>query len=140
MFCKNCGHEIMENETVCSACGTKVDMAGEPKAGQNYEQAKKVEVVDSVTGQTISSGQQKSRLAAGLLGIFLGMYGAHNFYLGYTTKAIIQLVCTLLGWVLTCVFVGYFLLAGIGIWSLVESIMIFTGSLNVDAKGVQLCD
>ena len=27
----------------------------------------------------------KSKMAAGLLGIFLGTFGVHNFYLGYTT-------------------------------------------------------
>lgn len=39
----------------------------------------------------------KSKMAAGLLGIFLGSFGVHNFYLGYTTKAVIQLVCTIVG-------------------------------------------
>lgn len=38
----------------------------------------------------------KSKMAAGLLGIFLGAFGVHNFYLGYTTKAVIQLCLTLL--------------------------------------------
>jgi TM2 domain-containing membrane protein YozV len=38
------------------------------------------------------------KLVAGLLAIFLGFFGAHKFYLGYTTTGIIQLiisVCTL---------------------------------------------
>ncbi len=30
-----------------------------------------------------------------LLGVFLGMFGAHNFYAGYTGKAAAQLVITL---------------------------------------------
>lgn len=72
----------------------------------------------------------KSSLAAGLLGIFLGQLGIHNFYLGYTGKAIAQLLLTLIG--------GWFF--GLGalaawIWGLVEGIMILTGSINVDGHG-----
>ena len=36
--------------------------------------------------------QQKSKIIAGILGIFLGGFGIHNFYLGRTTRAVIQLV------------------------------------------------
>ena len=32
----------------------------------------------------------KQKLVAGLLAIFLGCYGVHNFYLGYTKKAVMQ--------------------------------------------------
>lgn len=72
----------------------------------------------------------KSKIAAGLLGIFLGSFGVHNFYLGYTGKAVAQLLIT----VLTC---------GIGaavtsIWGLIEGILILTGSIAVDANGVPL--
>jgi TM2 domain-containing membrane protein YozV len=42
------------------------------------------------------------KLAAGLLGIFLGAFGIHKFLLGYTTPGIIMLVVTLVGGVLTC--------------------------------------
>ncbi|MBO5164498.1 MAG: TM2 domain-containing protein [Ruminococcus sp.] len=65
----------------------------------------------------------KSKMAAGLLGIFLGAYGIHNFYLGYTKKAVIQLVLSLC----TCGLAG--------IWGFVEGIMILCGSINTDANG-----
>ena len=43
--------------------------------------------------------QPKSRLAYILLALFLGGFGIHNFYAGYTQKAVIQLLLTLLlGW------------------------------------------
>ena len=76
--------------------------------------------------------KQKSKLAAGLLGILIGSFGVHNFYLGYTGKAVAQLLITLL----TC---------GVGaaisaIWALIEGIMILTGSINVDGKNVPLAD
>ena len=44
---------------------------------------------------------QKRRLAAGLLGILLGTLGIHNFYLGFTTRGVIQLLVSLIG---ACVF------------------------------------
>lgn len=37
---------------------------------------------------------QKSKIVAGLLGLFLGTLGVHNFYLGYTGKAVAQLLLT----------------------------------------------
>jgi len=39
---------------------------------------------------------QKSKMVAGLLGIFLGAFGVHKFYLGYTKEAVIMLVISLL--------------------------------------------
>ena len=74
-------------------------------------------------------------MAAGLLGIFLGSLGVHNFYLGFTGKAVAQLLLTLIG--------GW--LFGLGaiaasIWGLVEGIQILTGSIKADAKGVPLAD
>ena len=72
-------------------------------------------------------GQQKSKIAAGLLGIFLGGFGVHNFYLGFTTRAIIQIVVSLV----TC---------GIGSWwGVIEGILILCGRYTtVDANGVPL--
>lgn len=77
----------------------------------------------------------KQKLVAGLLAIFLGCYGVHNFYLGYTKKAVIQLVCTIVGLVLSILIIGLFVVIGIWIWAIVEGIMIFTGKIAVDAKG-----
>ena len=71
-------------------------------------------------------------MAAGLLGIFLGCFGVHNFYLGYTGKAIGQLLIT----VLSC-----FILTPVSsIWGLIEGIMILSGSINTDADGNELID
>lgn len=73
---------------------------------------------------------QKSKLAAALLGIFLGSFGIHNFYLGYTTKAVIQLILT----VVTCG-IGSIIS---GIWGFIEGILILTGSIACDGNGVPL--
>ena len=86
---------------------------------------------------------QKSKVAAGLLGIFLGQFGVHNFYLGNTGKAVGQLVGTIVGYMLLIVIIGIFIIAGISIWALIEGILILSaqpGSYpwGVDARGVPL--
>ena len=86
---------------------------------------------------------QKSKLAAGLLGIFLGQFGVHNFYLGNTGKAVGQLVGTIVGYVLLIVIIGIFIIAGISIWALIEGILILSAQpgsrpWGVDARGVPL--
>lgn len=78
--------------------------------------------------------QPKSKLAAGLLGIFLGGLGIHRFYLGYTTIGIIQIVLT--------VFLGIFTFGLVGLWGLIEGIMILAGAnyFRQDARGILLRD
>lgn len=82
---------------------------------------------------------QKSRLAAGLLAILFGTFGVHNFYLGYKTRAIIQLVGTLAGGIITCGIAPI----GIAIWALVEGILILSATSPdrmYDGNGVILKD
>ncbi len=70
----------------------------------------------------------KSKMIAGLLGIFLGAWGVHNFYLGFTKKAVIQIIVS----IVTC---------GIGgLWGFIEGIMILCGKQAVDANGNALTD
>jgi TM2 domain-containing membrane protein YozV len=78
--------------------------------------------------------QPKSKLAAGLLGIFLGGLGIHRFYLGYTTIGIVQLLLT--------VFLGVFTFGLVGLWGFIEGIMILAGAnyFRQDAKGIMLRD
>ncbi|MGF9648368.1 TM2 domain-containing protein [Pseudarthrobacter oxydans] len=76
--------------------------------------------------------QSKSKIAAGLLGIFLGALGIHRFYLGYTKIGIIQLVLAI---VLSTFGLGF-----LALWGLIEGIMILVGSVYFqrDAHGVPL--
>lgn len=122
-FCKHCGKQINATATFCTHCGkSQTATASAPKA-QPQQPA-----------QPVVQVEQKSKLVAGLLAIFLGGLGIHNFYLGYTQKAVIQLIITLV----TCwIGVGLFISP---IWGLIEGIMIFTGSIKVDGKGVPLKD
>ena len=115
-YCANCGTELNDVQDICLKCGVKVN-----KSSNNINEA-------------------KSKVAAGLLALFLGSYGVHNFYLGYTGKAVTQLLLTIIGFPLCFVLIGFPMIAGASIWAFVEAIMIFAGSINKDAKGNLLKD
>lgn len=71
-----------------------------------------------------SGKASKSMVAALLLCLFLGGFGAHRFYVGKTGSAVAMLLITLLtGWLIVP-------LAIVGIWALVDLIMICTGSFK----------
>ena len=112
MFCKNCGKEIDNLAAVCIHCGAAANGTGNLN--------------------TASNPDAKSKVAAGLLAIFLGSLGVHNFYLGFTKRALIQLLVS----VLTCG-IGA---TAMGIWALIEGIFYLVGKegYTADAKGVPL--
>jgi len=58
------------------------------------------------------------KLAAGLLGIFLGSFGIHKFVLGYTKAGLIMLLVT----VLTCGVAGFVM----GLIGVIEGIIYLT--------------
>ena len=80
-----------------------------------------------------------SKLAAGLLSIFLGCFGVGNFYLGRTGRGVAQLMLTLIG------FLFFFIGPTIAIiWGLIEGILILSSSTGSfwhrDARGWELTD
>jgi TM2 domain-containing membrane protein YozV len=103
-FCPNCGEPSDPNAAVCVKCGVAFV---QPQAGKSA----------------------KSKLAAGLLGIFLGSIGVHRFYLGYTLIGVLQIIVTLV----TC---------GAGaLWGFIEGILILCGKgITTDANGAPLGD
>ena len=163
-ICKNCGQRYVTDEAVicvncqapkgmgdpfCPCCGRQ--MATSMRICQNSG----VDVVDYGYGTS-----NKSKVAAGLLGIFLGCYGVHNFYLGYIKKGIVQLGC-IIGAIVFAVVLIFFmemngpnettaiifplllwadvlLILGVEIWAFVEGVMILCGKINRDGKGMLL--
>jgi TM2 domain-containing membrane protein YozV len=67
---------------------------------------------------TPPNASPKSRLAALLLCFFLGIFGVHRFYVGKIGTGILQIVT----------------LGGLGIWSLVDFILIIVGAFK-DKQG-----
>jgi TM2 domain-containing membrane protein YozV len=80
----------------------------------------------------------KSATTAGLLQLFLGVFGIGRFYIDSTQIAIAQLCLGLCGFVfsLFC-FLGFLVLLGSIVWAIVDAIMMFTGSVN-DNQGRKL--
>ena len=148
MFCKYCGKEIEDGKEVCEECAsketeTKVEenvVIEEPKEETTNNETVNNETTSHTyvntnsaeTGNTNSGTKNaKSKVGAGIMGILLGAFGVHNFYLGYTGKAVAQLLIT----VLSC---GCLSRVS-GIWGLIEGIMILTGDIK-DANGNELKD
>lgn len=67
---------------------------------------------------------RKSLLVAYLLWWFLGLFGAHRLYLGRTATGLLMLAISAASWVLTLVVVGYAGLALIGLWWLIDALLI----------------
>nr|UIK90343.1 TM2 domain-containing protein [Arthrobacter polaris] len=78
--------------------------------------------------------EQKSKVVAGILGILLGYLGIHNFYLGKTKIALIQLLVSVVSFGILAPFMA--------IWGLIEGILILVGHENyrTDANGIPLKD
>lgn len=139
MYCRNCGSPIDPSAFVCTKCGVQ-NGTGFSYCYNCGNRTDPQAVVCTKCGVALSQpkaapqGEPKSKIAAGLMAIFLGFLGVHNFYLGYTGKAAIQLVVSLVGGLITCGVAAM----GIWIWALIEGIMILGGSINTDANGVPL--
>lgn len=112
-FCSSCGNSLDDNAKFCGKCGASADGT-----------TTKTTEVRSVSG--------KSKIVAGILGILLGAFGVHNFYLGYNSKGTTQILIT----VLSCGILSWVSY----IWGLIEGIQILTGSIDTDADGNKLVD
>lgn len=106
-----------------------------------------IEAVQILNGTITTDGQgnpilnpdyaakgSKSKMIAGILGLYLGYLGVHNFYLGNTGKGIAQLALSTVG-----------SLVGVGpiiawIWALIESVQILSGTTKVDGYGHEIID
>ena len=144
MYCKHCGNPVDPNSAVCVKCGAPVGQGGNFCANcGNHVDPNAVVCLScgySLNGGAVAQQGAKSKMAAGLLAIFLGTYGVHNFYLGYIGKAVVQLCLTILGIITACFYIGFLFVIATWIWSLIEGIMIFSGSIKTDAKGIPLKD
>ena len=127
MYCKNCGNLMDPNAAICVKCGCAKG-TGASYCHNCGQPTVPGAAVCTSCGSALSNvnANSKSKLTAGLLGIFLGGLGVHNFYLGYTGKAVAQIL-------LSCIGVGQ-------IWGLIEGILILCDKINKDANGNPLKD
>jgi TM2 domain-containing membrane protein YozV len=76
------------------------------------------------------TGSSKSKVAAGLLGIFVGALGAHRFYTGHTGLGITMLLLTVLSFGVLAPFIAF--------WGFIEGVMYLAGGIKDDANGAPL--
>lgn len=107
VFCTACGKQIHESAPTCPGCGApqQARMAAPPMPAR------------------VVSPTDKRILPAFLLCFFVGVFGAHRFYVGKVGTAIAMI----------------FTLGGLGIWALIDLIMIVTGSFK-DSEGHRITE
>ena len=129
MFCPNCGTRVGQDVNVCQTCGTNMaehrsqlpPPPPPPPPGSAMVQT-------GPRGMTPPPGvSDKSRIAAGLLEILLGPFGAGRFYTGHYGLAVGQIAA-----------VG--LTGGLGgAGPIIDGLLMLAGKIN-DAEGRPLRD
>ncbi len=130
MFCRNCGNELADRTAVCMRCGFATG-TGTAFCGHCGQPVAPGQAVCVHCGFVLEQPKSdRSKLVAGILGIFLGSLGVHNFYLGKTRRAVLQLL------------LGIFTCGVAGIWGFIEGILILCGSdgYRTDGEGKLLRD
>ena len=140
-LCSGCGIILDRDAAVCPRCRTvqpdapRGAAAPPPGAGYRRFSTPPVQSVDVPAGYgslqpreaALPAGLEERTdrriLPAFLLCFLLGVFGAHRFYAGKPGTALLQL----------------FTLGGLGIWALVDLIMIATGSFT-DGRGRRITE
>ncbi len=72
----------------------------------------------------------KSKMMVALLAFLLGTLGVHRFYTGKVGTGVAMAVLTVIGWITSIFVVGYFIVMAIGLWALIDFIMILMGKFT----------
>lgn len=130
-FCPSCANATDEKAVMCVHCGVYFTPPQNFARPQNFGPQQNYAQPQSFAPPGI---EQRSKLVAALLAFFLGIFGVHNFYLGYTNRAVTQLLLTLVASAFTC---GISAIA-VQVWAIVEGVQLLTGTINTDANGYPL--
>lgn len=117
VFCRFCAQPVMASSVICPQCGSPTG-----SSGQFPSMPRPTASLPHPTWEV-----SKSRMAYILLGLFLGYFGVHNFYAGYTGKGVAQLLLCLFSPVL--LFIPLLVLF---VWTLVEIC-----TVTQDAQGIR---
>jgi TM2 domain-containing membrane protein YozV len=100
MFCRNCAKEVSDKAIACPGCGVppRIENKFCPHCGKPTTTA---QIICTACGVGLTAPKQKSKVTAGILGLLLGVFGVHKFYLGYTGTAVLMLCLSLIGGLLT---------------------------------------
>lgn len=111
-YCPKCGQSMSKDTTICPSCGEPQVMSTPPPPPPPHSAS----YSQNVNYDQIYS--DKDWLTTLLLCLLTGSLGVHRFYTGHTLIGVIQLIT----------------LGGCGIWTLIDLIMIITGSFK-DSEG-----
>lgn len=112
------------------------EAAGESKSDFKEEAKKTAEEFKEEAKKTADEfkeglkdvGGDNKKILAGVLAIILGSFGVHKFILGYQKEGFILLGITIVGFVLSCVGIGVFLVWVTAVIGLIEGIIYLTKS------------
>lgn len=139
MYCRNCGTQVDPRTYACPGCGVPMGVGNNfcPNCG-NPTDPQAIMCVSCGMLFALPGPQTpaKSRLVAGLLGIFLGYLGVHNFYLGRIGLAVGQLIGFIVITIISCGTLWFV----VPTWGIIEGILILAGKINKDGKGIPLKD
>ena len=125
MICNKCGATVPDVSRYCMFCGSPVSKVNYYNDNNDDNNDNRDRTYYSDFDYDFGMDEPKSKKTAGLLGIFLGGFGVHRFYLGYTMMGVLQIVVS----VLTC---------GLGgsIWGFIEGLCILCDrAITTDANG-----
>ena len=97
-------------------------------AGDFADEAKKTANEFSEGLNNAIGGGENKKILAVVLAIILGAFGVHKFILGYQKEGFILLGITIVGFVLSCVGIGIFVVWATGLIGLIEGIIYLTKS------------
>ena len=158
--CAACGKELRPGAAFCGGCGSSVSStftqtavtavpASPPQPPAQMQAATDYDLpppgtslvalcqagqLMSSNGRPLSPGFANSKVAAGILAIFLGQFGVHKFVLRYVGSGIAMLLITLISIPLAAVLIGSFGIAAMSIIGLIEGILYLTRS---DEESIQ---
>jgi hypothetical protein len=144
LYCPECGKpmsvagEHTRTSIACPHCGRICRPAATSRIGEVRTRPVSVTewpAADPVGSNGDGTRSSRSRIVAGLLGIFFGYLGLHRLYLGYIGVGLIQLFLTLTAfygpWPYPC------LGSAVVVWGFAEGLLCLLGRLR-DAQGRRL--
>ncbi len=139
--CGQCGLPLPLDQQACPRCGQQVATHfADPRTQAFYAQQPPPSGYPrpGFYGQPAPTPGQDSRwLVALLLCIFLGHLGIHRFYMGHTGTGVAILLLSIIGWLTSCIGIGFILLGIAWVWTIIDMVLICTNQLRM-ADGTPL--
>lgn len=120
--CPRCNSSAHLQAAFCSVCGHSFQAP--------YQQQPPVAAQPHWDPYGPARPDSNKLLVTLLLWFFLGNFGAHRFYLGHINTAATMLVLELIGFATACILIGYIPLLIVGIWWIIDLVLMLTGQLT----------